>query len=90
MSVIARQYTALRDWHCGTKRLAALRMPVLLLAGGKDWVCPPDESRRIAASLPDARLELMPEGGHWMMHQQPGKLATLVDAFLMTQTRLTD
>jgi len=83
MLVIARQYDALREWHVGTERLDSLRMPVLLLSGGQDWVCPPEESRRIADSVSGARLVLVPGGGHWMMHQQPEKLAKLVDEFLM-------
>lgn len=82
MDVIARQYAAMKGWNGAGDRLSALRMPVLLVAGGQDWVCPAGESRRMAAVIPDARLEVLHQGGHWLMHQQPQELARLVDDFL--------
>jgi len=86
MEVIDQQYTAIKYWRGTLDRLPALRMPVLLLAGGQDWVCPPDQSRRIAAAVPDARLVVLPQGGHWMMHQFPTALARLVDDFITSNT----
>jgi pimeloyl-ACP methyl ester carboxylesterase len=82
MDVIARQYAALKRWQGTLGRLPALRMPVLLLAGGQDWVCPPEQSRRIAAAVADARLMVLPQGGHWMMHQFPAEMTRLVDGFI--------
>lgn len=82
MDVIARQYAAMKQWTGTLGRLPGLRLPVLLLAGGQDWVCPPAQSRRIADAIPGARLELLPQGGHWMMHQYPSELARLVDGFI--------
>jgi len=82
MNVIARQYAAMKQWAGTLGRLSDLRLPVLLLAGGQDWVCAPEQSRRIAAAIPGARLELLPQGGHWMMHQYPAELARLVDGFI--------
>ncbi|OIN98134.1 MAG: hypothetical protein AUJ49_13765 [Desulfovibrionaceae bacterium CG1_02_65_16] len=82
MNVIARQYAAMRAWTGSANRLQALPMPVLLLAGDADWVCPPEMSRRMADSIPRSRLALLPGGGHWMMHQFPGELAGLINNFL--------
>jgi len=86
MDVIRQQYTAMKHWLGTLGRLPALRMPVLLLAGGQDWVCPQDQSRRIAAAVPGARLQVLPQGGHWMMHQFPTDLARLVDDFITDNT----
>ncbi|MGE4263461.1 MAG: alpha/beta fold hydrolase [Desulfovibrio sp.] len=83
MDVIARQYAALKHWQPTLDRLPALRLPVLVLAGGQDWVCPPEQSRRIAAEIPGARLAVLPQGGHWMMHQFPVEMARLVDDFIV-------
>ncbi len=83
MDVIARQYTALKHWQPTLDRLPALRMPVLVLAGGQDWVCPPEQSHRIVAKITGARLVVLPQGGHWMMHQFPVEMAQLVDDFIV-------
>lgn len=80
--VIARQYAAMRQWHGDAARLAALRVPTLVLVGDADWVCPPEQSRRLASAIPGARLVELPGGGHWMMHQFPDRMARLVDGFL--------
>ncbi len=82
MGVIARQQNALRHWPGSLERLAALPMPVLLLAGEDDWVCPADQSRRMAARIPGSELVVLPGGGHWMMHQFPADMARLVNAFV--------
>lgn len=78
----ARQYAALCSWPGVAARLPGLRVPALFLVGGDDWVCPPLDGRAQAAAVPGARFELVPQGGHWMMHQNPRELARLVDAFL--------
>lgn len=82
MGVIARQYTAMRHWSGGVERLSGLRMPVLVLAGEVDWVCPAEQSRRMAARMPGSELVVLPGGGHWMMHQFPAELARLFNTFL--------
>lgn len=87
MDVIARQYAALRHWDGDAVRLSALSMPVLVLAGQADWVCTPEQSRRIAGAVAGARLVLLPGGGHWMMHQYPGQLARQVEDFLAAAPR---
>jgi pimeloyl-ACP methyl ester carboxylesterase len=82
MDVIARQYAAMRDWDGDAARLAAVRVPTLILAGDSDWVCPPEQSRRMANAVAGSRLVVLPDGGHWMMHQFPDRMARLVDDFL--------
>lgn len=81
----ARQYAALCAWPGVAERLPDLRVPALFLAGEADWVCPAEGVRAQAMAAPGARLELVPQGGHWMMHQDPRGLARLVDDFLSAQ-----
>ncbi|MBI4804900.1 MAG: alpha/beta hydrolase [Desulfovibrio sp.] len=84
MSVLARQYQAMRTWPGTSSRLMKLRAPVLLLVGKKDWVCPPELSQNMLEFLQggQATLEVVDHGSHWMMHQFPEELAARVDAFL--------
>lgn len=81
----ARQYAALCAWPGVAERLPGLRLPALFLAGGADWVCPAEDVRVQAAAAPGACVELVPQGGHWMMHQEPHTLARLVAGFLNAQ-----
>lgn len=62
-------------------RLGELRMPVLLLAGALDErYCA--LARRMAAALPCARLEVVPEAGHAMHLERPEAFAGAVREFL--------
>jgi len=47
-----------------TDRLGQIRVPTLVLAGGRDQVVPADVSRGVAEGIPGARFELDPECGH--------------------------
>lgn len=53
--------------HDRVEALAALaEVPVLVLCGSRDRLCPPDHSRAIAAALPHAQLEVYAEAGHML------------------------
>lgn len=82
LNVISRQYAAMKNWEGTRDRLTHLQAPVLLLAGGQDWVCSAEQSRQMARAIPGARLEVLPQGGHWIMHQEPEALARLIEDFL--------
>jgi pimeloyl-ACP methyl ester carboxylesterase len=82
LSVIARQYAAMRDWPGAASRLGSLGARALVVAGGEDWVCPPPQAERLARGIAGARFVVLPDGGHWMMHQYPHELARLIGAFL--------
>ncbi|MEZ0065438.1 pimeloyl-ACP methyl ester carboxylesterase [Streptacidiphilus sp. MAP12-20] len=65
--------------HEKTAALAVLRdIPTLVMAGQQDLLTPPSHSEAIAAQLPDAELEIVPDTGHLLMLERPG----LVDARL--------
>ena len=56
--------------------------PTLVITGAKDVITPPVNSRRIARSIPGARLLLVPDAGHSFLFQQPHRTARTIDAFL--------
>jgi pimeloyl-ACP methyl ester carboxylesterase len=64
-----------------TSRLGEIRVPTLLLAGGKDQVVPPERTRQVAESIPGARFELDPDSGHTVRSSFRG-YDEVVEAFL--------
>lgn len=44
--------------------LSALHVPVLLLHGGNDTICPPEAARYLAERVPNAKLEILANTGH--------------------------
>lgn len=56
----------------------ALRMPVLVVAGAEDFAAPPGDAAALAAALPDGRLELFDDCGHFAMAEQPDRFAGAV------------
>ena len=51
--------------------LAAIAVPVLVIAGGQDRMTPPKASKAIAAAIPGARLTVIPGSGHALMAEAP-------------------
>jgi len=45
--------------------------PCLVMSGEEDLIVPPVNSERLAARIPDARLKLFPDGGHYFFVEQP-------------------
>jgi pimeloyl-ACP methyl ester carboxylesterase len=64
-----------------TSRLGEIRVPALLLAGGRDQVVPEAATRFVAEHLPDARLEVDLDCGH-TVRSSFGGYHDLVEAFL--------
>lgn len=61
---------------------AALRLPVLAIAGANDGTTPPDLVRETAELIPGHRFALMRGAGHLPMVEQPAAYAALLQAFL--------
>lgn len=61
--------------------LSEVQLPVLLLAGGLDEKFR-SINERMAASLPDARLQIMADAGHTTHHEQPAAFQAEVLSFL--------
>jgi len=58
--------------------LAAFAGPALLAWAADDKFFPVEHARRLAAILPDARLELIPGSRTWLMRDQPERTARLI------------
>lgn len=61
------------------RRLGELLVPVDVLAGRHDLVCPPGQIAETASRIPDARFTVV-ESGHLMAVQTPGLVADAVHA----------
>jgi pimeloyl-ACP methyl ester carboxylesterase len=70
--------------HDSRPRLAALTMPVLILCGCEDRICPAALSIEMAASVPHSRLALIDGAGHYVTLEQPQAVAAELSAWLAT------
>lgn len=78
---VQRQQDALQGWS-SHGRLHAITCPTLVICGEDDGMTPPENSRQIAALIPGARLELIPQCGHNPMLEKPEAVRDLVFRFL--------
>jgi len=62
--------------------LGAITCPTLVVGGADDLLTVPDCSREIAAAIPGAQLQLLPECGHMLTWEQPPAVTALLLAWL--------
>ena len=58
--------------------LEDIRIPVRLWHGARDGLVPVAAAHRLASRIPDARLELIPDGGHYVIYDLIERLLGLV------------
>lgn len=68
-------------------RLAALRMPVLILAGEDDAVAPAATQDELAIGLRAARIERIPDAGHFVLLEAPQACAQALGSWLSDLSR---
>lgn len=77
--VLAAQAAATRSWRAGTDpagpRTGGIAVPVLLVHGGRDTLCPPANADRLAAVLPRTRRWDRPGAGHGVLFDDPATTA---------------
>ncbi len=61
---------------------AGLHLPVLLVAAERDDIGSVDCQRKLAAAIPSARLEVLPDTGHLVHYEKPAEAASLITDFL--------
>ena len=66
--------------HITPEEIGKLKMPVLVIAGTRDMV-KDEHTRRIANSIPNARLVLL-KGDHFIAAKKPQEFNRAVDEFL--------
>jgi pimeloyl-ACP methyl ester carboxylesterase len=62
-------------------RLSSFEKPVLIVWAREDRFFKPENARRLAATFPDARLELLDDAYTFVSWDQPDRVAALVGAF---------
>jgi pimeloyl-ACP methyl ester carboxylesterase len=68
-----------------TDALRALDRPALVAWGTADAYLPHEQAERQRHAFPSARVELLEGHGHWMMLEDPERVAALVVPFLRKQ-----
>lgn len=59
-----------------------VRVPTLVIWGERDEALLPGNLDGLDAHVDGLRIERIPEGSHWVVHEQPGRVAGLIRAFL--------
>ena len=57
-------------------------MPTLVIWGEKDMALPKGLLDGLDRFIPDMRLERIPEGTHWVVHEQPERITALIRPFV--------
>lgn len=65
-----------------TADLGRLTLPTLVVVGADDVITTPDEARTLAESLPNARLEVIPNAGHLAPLENPEDANRAILSFL--------
>jgi len=65
-----------------TPLLETVDVPTLVVGGAEDTVTPPDVLRRMAASIPNSRVEILEHSGHLSPLERPAAFNHVVSEFL--------
>ncbi len=88
-----REATALYGWkpYMHDPALAhwlhRITRPTLVLWGEADGIVTPAYGERLAAALPNARFERIAQAAHYPQIEQPGRVATAIEAFASEEDR---
>ena len=61
-----------------TEELRRVNLPAMVIVGAEDIAQPPRESEHIAASIPGARLVVIPHAGHISAEERPSEVNTVL------------
>jgi 3-oxoadipate enol-lactonase len=82
---VAREAIASLNASDSRERLAAIRVPTLVVVGDEDIITPPTESQALARGIPNSWLNIIPKAGHFPMLEQPTAFNQTLGAFLKEQ-----
>jgi len=81
-SAAARLDLEWSDWS-GVAAISRLKQPVLLITGGKDPICPPEDLQRLqAAALGKAATFVLPDANHYVIGASLDSLAKPIHGWL--------
>jgi pimeloyl-ACP methyl ester carboxylesterase len=83
-SFLTEQRALMREVDDLAASLPEVTQPVLLMADAHDMIIPVRATRRLAAALPDARVELLNGPGHHLPRRAAPQIAGAIAAFLAT------
>jgi 3-oxoadipate enol-lactonase len=63
-------------------RLDEIKKPALVVVGEKDVATPKKKAEKIAAGIPYARLEVIPDAGHMCTVEKPEEVNRILGSFL--------
>ena len=75
------QAAAIREYD-SRARLGEVRAPCLVVVGAQDVLTPPQQAIEIASLIPDAKLVVLPRGGHGMLMEYPRDTLAEIRGFL--------
>ena len=79
---ISRAVRGVADRPAVDTEIGSITVPTLVVVGADDAATPVAKSRTIAATIPGARLEVIPDCGHTSTLEQPKTVAHLLRAFV--------
>jgi 3-oxoadipate enol-lactonase len=59
-------------------RLPSIAAPTLVVSGAEDPATPPEHGRLIAAAIPGARFEVVPDTAHIANMERPERITRLI------------
>ncbi len=65
-----------------TERITTINKPALIISGADDKMTPVRNAQFLADSIPDSKLEIIPDAGHMVMLEKPEAVATVLHNFL--------
>lgn len=65
-------------------RIGGIRTPTLVVAGAQDKSTPIDSARQIIELIPDSRMYVVEDSGHFMFMEHPAEVAEAISDFLAT------
>jgi 3-oxoadipate enol-lactonase len=83
-SFLTEQRALVRELDGLTTALPAVTQPVLLVADPRDMIIPVRSTQRLAAALPDARVQMLAGPGHHLPRKAAPRIAAAIADFLGT------
>ena len=68
--------------HYVQEYASSITVPTLLIAAEKDQITKVADEQKLADTMPDAELHVIPDVGHLIHYERPGEAAALIETFI--------